>query len=117
MRIVKLYKYLIDENQELVLSRQVLKSDTSIGANIEEAIGGHTEKDFYFKLTIAYKEARETNYWLRLLRDSNFLDGKLAESLLTDCNELLKIMGAIQKTIKAKHSIRSTSVNYYIKNS
>lgn len=61
-RIVKLYKYLCDEKKEFVLSKQLLRSGTSIGANIEEAIGGQSDKDFFAKLTIAYKEARETHY-------------------------------------------------------
>jgi len=62
LRIIKLYKYLVEEKKEYVLSKQILRSGTSIGANVEEAIGGISEKDFLFKLTIAYKEARETRY-------------------------------------------------------
>ena len=67
IRIVELYKYLQSEKKEFVLSKQVLRSGTSIGANIEESIGGASEKDFLHKLTISYKEARETIYWLKLL--------------------------------------------------
>ncbi len=74
LKIVKLYKQLVDEKREYVLSKQLLRSGTSIGANIEEAIGGQYEKDFYAKLTISYKEARETKYWLRLLKDSSYLE-------------------------------------------
>lgn len=70
VRIVKVYKYLCEEKKEYVLSKQLLRSGTSIGANIEEAIGGQTDKDFFAKLTIAYKEARETHYWIRLLTDT-----------------------------------------------
>jgi four helix bundle protein len=73
LRIIKLYKYLIEEKKEYVLSRQVLKSGTSIGANVEEAIGGQSKKDFLAKISIAYKEARETHYWLRILRTPIFL--------------------------------------------
>ncbi|HGY55114.1 MAG TPA: four helix bundle protein [Caldithrix abyssi] len=103
LRVIKLYKYLIEEKKEFVLSKQILKSGTSIGANIEEAIGGQSKRDFYAKLTLAYKEARETHYWLRLLRDSQFLESALAESLLDDCAEILKIIGSIQKTMRQKN--------------
>ncbi|MCX6151333.1 MAG: four helix bundle protein [Ignavibacteriales bacterium] len=100
LRIIKLYKYLIQEKNEYVLGKQLLRCGTSIGANIEEAIGGQTEKDFYAKITLAYKEARETNYWLRLLKDSEILEIKVSDSLLKDCDELLKIIGSIQLTLK-----------------
>lgn len=96
LRVVKLYKYLTQEKKEYVLSKQILKSGTSIGANGEEAIGGQSPKDFLAKLSISYKEARETHYWIRLLRDSEYLDVKQADSLLEDCEELLKIIGTIQ---------------------
>lgn len=76
VRIVKVYQYLCEEKKEYVLSKQLLRSGTSIGANIEEAIGGQSGKDFYAKLTIAYKEARETHYWIRLLTDTNYLSKK-----------------------------------------
>lgn len=100
IRIVKLYKYLIDSKKEHVLSKQILRSGTSIGANIEEAIGGQSRKDFASKLFIAYKEARETNYWLRILMDTGYLKENEALSLIQDCDELLKIIGSIQKTIR-----------------
>jgi len=67
LRIIKLYKYLCENKKEFVLGKQVLRSGTSIGANIEEACGGQSRKDFYAKINIAHKECRETNYWLRLL--------------------------------------------------
>lgn len=73
LRIVKLSQFLIEKKKEFVLSKQVLRSGTSIGANTEEAIGGQSERDFFAKLSIAYKEARETRYWLRLLQDSNYI--------------------------------------------
>ena len=72
LRIVKLYKHLSQEKKEFVLSKQLLRSGTSIGANIEEAIGGQSRKDFFAKLTIAYKEARESHYWIRLLKGHRF---------------------------------------------
>ena len=100
VRIVNLYKYLCDNKKEYTLSKQLLRSGTSIGANIEEAIGGQSKKDFYAKLTISYKEARETHYWIRLLTDTNYLEKTESESLLKDVEELLKIIGSIQKTIR-----------------
>ncbi len=102
VRIVKLYKYLCEDKKEFVLSKQLLRSGTSIGANIEEAIGGQSERDFFAKLTIAYKEARETHYWIRLLTDTAYLTTEQSESILTDTEELLKIIGSIQKTMKRK---------------
>ena len=100
VRIVKLYKHLSQEKKEFVLSKQLLRSGTSIGANIEEAIGGQSRKDFFAKLTIAYKEARESHYWIRLLKDTDFLSDKESKSLITDIKEILKIIGSIQKTIR-----------------
>lgn len=100
IRNIMVYKYLRNEKKEFVLSKQLLRSGTSIGANVEEAIGGQSEKDFYAKLTISYKEARETHYWLRLLRDTDYLDKNEAQSLLNDADELLRIIGSIQKTLR-----------------
>jgi four helix bundle protein len=102
LRIVKLYKYLIEEKREYVLSKQIVRSGTSIGANVEEAVGGYSEKEFLSKIIIAYKEARETQYWLRLMRDSEFLDVELANSLIKDVDELLRILGSISLTMKQK---------------
>lgn len=102
IRIIKLFQYLNNEKKEFVLSKQILRSGTSIGANIEEAQGGQSEKDFISKLTIAYKETRETHYWLRLMRDTKIIEDKLANSLISDCEELLKIIGTILKTMKNK---------------
>lgn len=98
LRIIKLYKFLIESKKEYVISKQILRSGTSIGANIEEAIGGRTKKDFVNKIFIAYKEARETHYWIRLLRDSGYLKSKEADSILVDCEELIKITGKIIST-------------------
>ena len=90
-----------EEKKELVLSKQILRSGTSIGANIEE--GGHAQSktDFIHKLSIAHKESAETNYWIRLLRDSNYLTVKQAESVLTDCEEIQKMLISSIKTAKA----------------
>lgn len=102
VRIVKVYQYLSSEKKEYVLSKQLLRCGTSIGANVEEAIGGQSSKDFFAKLTIAYKEARETHYWIRLLKDTHYLSNEQSESLLNDVTEILKIIGSIQKTIRNK---------------
>lgn len=102
LRIIKLYRYLIKEKKEYILSKQILRSGTSIGANVEEAIGGYSDKDFIAKLSLAYKEARETKYWINLLIDSNYLELKITESLLEDCEEICKIIGSIQITCKDK---------------
>ena len=109
LRIVKLSQFLVRDKKEFVLSKQILKSGTSIGANIEEAIGGQSDKDFKSKMTIAYKEARETKYWLRLLRDSGYLDKTEVQSLLMECEEILKILGSTVKTMKIR--INETSTN------
>ena len=100
IRIVKAYQFLCEHKKEFVLSKQLLRSGTSIGDNIEEAIGGQSDKDFYAKLTISYKEARETHYWIRLLKDTDYLSVEQSESLLKDATELLKIIGSIQKTLR-----------------
>jgi four helix bundle protein len=102
LRIVKLSQFLIEKKKEFILSKQVLRSGTSIGANTEEAIGGQSERDFFAKLSIAYKEARETRYWLRLLQDSNYISSTQAHSLLYDCEEILKMAGKTLSTIRKK---------------
>ncbi len=102
IRIVNLYKYLTINKREYILYKQVLRSGTSIGANVEEAIGGQSDKDFVSKLSMAYKEARETRYWINLLVDSCILEKNLSLSLLNDCGEICKIIGKIQKTTKDK---------------
>ena len=100
VRIVRLSQFLVKEKQAFQLADQIRRSGTSIGANVEEAVGGQSRKDFVSKCSIAYKEARETHYWLRLLRDTNYLQITQAESLLTDCEELLKILTAIIRSSK-----------------
>jgi four helix bundle protein len=104
IRVVNLYKFLTNEKKEFVLSKQLLRSGTSIGANVEESIGGQSEKDFLSKLSIAYKEARESMYWLKLLQATDYLNPEQAESLLADSEEICKIIGKIQITIKNRNS-------------
>ncbi len=98
--MIKLFQYLLNEKKEFVLSKQVLRSGSSVGANIEEAYQGESKADFIHKLAIANKEAFETHYWLRLLRDSDLLEAKIADSLLIDCDELQKILVSSIKTAK-----------------
>lgn len=84
------------------MTKQFLRSGTSIGANAEEAVGGQSEKDFFHKLTISYKEARESHYWIRLLGDTNMISSEVKDELLDDVEELLRIIGSIQKTMRNK---------------
>ena len=103
IRIIKLSQYLMNEKKEYVLSKQLVKSGTSIGANVEEAIGGISKKDFTLKMSISYKEARETHYWLRLLHDTDFIPNKEFESLISDCEELLKLLFTIINSSKTNN--------------
>ena len=102
VRIVNLYKYLCDEKKEYVLSKQILRCGTSVGANLEEGIGAQSEKDFLSKISISYKEARETTYWLKLLFATNYLSKEQTDSLLQDADELCKILAKIILTLKNK---------------
>ncbi len=98
LRIIKLYKYLTKEQCEYVISKQILKSGTSIGANVKEAIRGQSKPDFYAKLNIALKEASETEYWLELLCESEYITKAQFESINEDCQEVIKLLVAITKT-------------------
>ena len=102
IRIVKLYQYLCNEKKEYVLSKQLLRSGTSIGANIQEGLNAQSKRDFLMKMNISLKEASETNYWLRLLTATEILDEKESKSILEDCTELLKILTSIVKTTASK---------------
>ena len=102
LRMIKMYQHLTKDKQEFILSKQVLRSGTSIGANIEEASGAQSYKDFLAKMTIAYKEAQETHYWLRLLHDSGYFTENAAISILNDCEELLKMLASIKKTTQSR---------------
>ena len=105
IRIVNVYKQLTSEKKEFVLSKQLLRSGTSIGANIEESIGGQSTKDFLAKISISYKEARETIYWLKLLQATGYLSEEEASSLLKDTEEICKILAKIQITLKKQLQI------------
>ena len=99
IQIIELSKKLQQQN-EYILSKQILKSGTSIGANVEEAIGGISKKDFRAKMSIAYKEARETNYWLKLLRDTNYISTDDFNKLEVEISSILKILFKIIQSSK-----------------
>jgi four helix bundle protein len=100
IRIVNLYKHISKNNKEYVLSKQVLRSGTSIGAMIEEGIQAESRAEFIHKLSIALKETNETYYWLRLLKDTNYLNETEAVSILSDCEALRRLLTSIIKTSK-----------------
>jgi four helix bundle protein len=100
IKSIQLYKTMVDQ-KEFVLSKQLIKSSTSIGANVEEAIAGISKKDFTAKMSIASKEARETLYWLRLFQKSKIVDLNYEEHI-NDCIELINILTAIVKTSQFK---------------
>ena len=97
IRIVKLYKYLMEEKKEFVLSKQVLRSGTSIGANINEAQQAQSKKDFLMKMNIALKECTETKYWIDLLSATDYINQELKDSIIYDCIELEKLLTSIVK--------------------
>ena len=105
MRIAKLYSYLRENKKEFVLSKQLLRSRTSIGANIREAYNAESKKDFVHKLAIAQKECDESLYWLELLNAIECISEKEFESLSTDCIELLKIIRSSILTTKINHKL------------
>ena len=100
VRVVKLCRHLKEEKKEYILSKQLLRSGTSIGANIVEAQQAQSRPDFISKLCIALKEASETNYWLRLLHATDYLSEKEFSSIHIDCKELEKLLTSIIKTTK-----------------
>ena len=97
IRIIDLYKYLTAEKHEYVMSRQILRSGTSVGANIREALRGQSGADFYAKLTIALKEADETAYWLELLKETDFLSEDEFRSIYKECDEIIRLLVSITK--------------------
>ena len=100
LRIIKLYKYLCDNKKEYILSKQILRSGTSIGANAKEGANAQSKADFCAKMYIAYKEANETEYWLELLHESGYIEKNAFDSMYSDCKELIKILAAITKNAK-----------------
>lgn len=102
IRIVNMYKYLCENKKEYVMSKQLLMSGTSIGANVREAKRAQSTPDFYTKLTIALKEADETTYWLDLLHETGYLSQIEYDDVVKDCEELLRILVSATKTLKEK---------------
>jgi four helix bundle protein len=100
LRAVKLYRYLVDEHREYILSKQLLRSATAIGALVREAKFAHSKADFLNKLTVALKEANETDYWLELLHRSGYLNDTMYRSIRPDIETLLKLLIASTKTVK-----------------
>jgi four helix bundle protein len=98
IRIVNAYKHLCDEKKEFVISKQLLRSGTSIGANIAEANGAISKADFKAKMSIAYKESLETKYWLSLLKDTGYINVKAFNSIYTDAEEISKMLWSIVKS-------------------
>ena len=107
LRTIGLYKYLVSEKKEFVLSKQVLRSGTSIGSNVVEASQAQSKADFVHKLSISLKESFETQYWLELMRDSVYITPDQAESLLSDCSELQRILTTSIKTAKSSMGKRN----------
>ncbi|MNJ86234.1 hypothetical protein D3C87_37250 [compost metagenome] len=104
VQIVETYKHLAHEKKEFILSKQLLRSGTSIGANISEAVRGQSSKDFIHKLQISRKETSETLYWLKLLQTTSYLKTDIATKLIQSCEELLRILTSIIKTTELKLS-------------
>ncbi|ADQ78442.1 hypothetical protein Palpr_0280 [Paludibacter propionicigenes WB4] len=100
IRIIRLYQYLLSDKKEYILSKQLLRSGTSIGANVKEAIQGQSKKDFIAKMQISLKEASETEYWLDLLHETDYLDENQYISINNDCVELIKLLTSIIKQSK-----------------
>jgi four helix bundle protein len=100
IRVVRLYRFLVDEKREFVLSKQLLRSGTSVGAMVREAEHAETKKDFIHKMAIAQKEANESIYWLELLKETNYLSVNEFESLHNDAVEIIKLLTSILKSSK-----------------
>ena len=101
IQIVMLYKFLSDEKREFVLSKQLLKSGTAIGALVKEAEHAQSKADFLNKMNIALKEANETDYWLMLLKDTNYIDQEDFQAVHQDCSEILRLLISIVKSTKS----------------
>ena len=102
VRIIRLYQYLTTEKKELILSKQLLRSGTSIGANVRESINAQSSMDFIHKMNIALKEGNETEYWLELLHETDYLDEIQFASIYSDCSSIVAILTKIIKTCKEK---------------
>ena len=108
LEIVNTHKFLVQEKKEFILSKQLLRSKTSIGANVNEAISAQSKRDFVHKLSLALKESRETLYWLKLLYDSDYSTNEICTNLKEQCNEINKILSSIILTTKQKYLQQKT---------
>ena len=104
VRIIRLYQYLNEEKREYVMSKQVLRAGTSIGANVREALEGQSKADFTAKMSIALKEASETEYWLELLYETEYMSAEQYTSIAGDCKELVKLLTSIVKTSRTNRN-------------
>lgn len=109
--IINVYKEL-QKNNEYVLSKQLLRSGTSIGANVKEGLRANSKKDFSYKMNIALKEANETEYWISLLIDTGYLDRTMSQQLLSDCKELCRILNSIVKTSRDNMLVEEETAEY-----
>ncbi len=105
--LVQLCQSIQSTKQEYILTKQLIRSSTSIGANLEEAIGGRSDKDFLSKISIAYKESREASYWLKLLSALNYISPKQLDQYNNQLDQILRILGASMRTLKKKINARS----------
>ena len=101
LKIIELYKYLCEEKHEYILSKQIFRSGTSIGANAREGSRAQSKADFLSKMSVSLKEADETAYWLELLHESGYIDKERFTGLHKDCDELIRILTSITKTTKS----------------
>jgi len=106
LKVIETYKYLIKEKKEFVLSKQLLRAGTSIGANIHESLSAESRNDFIHKLNISLKEARETEYWLRLLLESQYLIKEKFDSCFEKLVEIIKILKSIILTTKKRYNLK-----------
>jgi len=116
IRIINLYKYLGGEKKEYVIAKQVLRSGTSIGANVKESVDAQSKQDFISKMSIALKEADETEYWLELLFETEYISKEQFNSIITDCRELIKILTKIikhQKQYNCQFSILNCQLSLH----
>ena len=98
LRCIKLYRYIVDNKREFVMSKQLLRSGTSIGANVKEALRGQSRADFALQMNIALKEASESEYWIELLSESDYLTKEQGADILGDCQELIRLLTSMVKT-------------------
>ena len=108
LEIITIYKALNNDKKEFILSKQLLRCGTSIGANVHEALSSESKRDFIHKLSIALKESKETSYWLNLLKDSNYISSEQFDKLNGYCNEIIKILNSIILTMKQKYFSKPT---------